>query len=101
MRAPGFDMDDFYDYASVAPQLLNNDDSESTVLVWPKMFYNMVTIPERRLRLLVVTGPAPSLCLRRFMTRFFKYVKNSTWTTQSSLGPSRIRWRTPARTRTR
>lgn len=74
-ESPGFDMDDFYDYASVAPQLLNNDDSESTVLVWPKMFYNMVTIPERRLRLLVVTGPAPSLCLRRFMTRFFKYVK--------------------------
>ena len=74
-ESPGFDMDDFYDYASVAPQLLNNDDSESTVLVWPKMFYNMVTIPERRLRLLVVTGPAPSLCMRRFMTRFFKYVK--------------------------
>ena len=39
------------------------------------MFYNMVTIPERRLRLLVVTGPAPSLCLQRFMNRFFKYVK--------------------------
>lgn len=49
-ESPGFDMDDFYDYGSVAPQLLNNDDSESTVLVWPKMFYNMVTIPERRLR---------------------------------------------------
>ena len=74
-ESPGFDMDDFYDYASVAPQLLNNDDSESTVLVWPKIFYNMVTIPERRLRLLVVTGPAPSLCMQRFMTRFFKYVK--------------------------
>lgn len=74
-ESPGFDMDDFYDYASVAPQLLNNDDSESTVLVWPKIFYNMVTIPERSLRLLVVTGPAPSLCLQRFMTRFFKYVK--------------------------
>ena len=74
-ESPGFDMDDFYDYGSVAPQLQNSDDSESTVLVWPKMFYNMVTIPERRLRLLVVTGPAPSLCLQRFMTRFFKYVK--------------------------
>ncbi len=35
----------------------------------------MVTIPERRLRLLRKNGPAPSLCLRRFMTRFFKYVK--------------------------
>jgi len=68
-ESPGFDMDDFYDYGSVAPQLQNSDDSDSTVLVWPKMFYNMVTIPERRLRLLVVTGPAPSLCLRRFMTR--------------------------------
>ena len=74
-ESPGFDMDDFYDYGSVAPQLLNNDDSESTVLVWPKMFYNMVTIPERHLRLLVVTGPAPSLCLQRFTNRFFKYVK--------------------------
>ena len=74
-ESPGFDMDDFYDYGSVAPQLQKSDDSESTVLVWPKMFYNMVTIPERRLRLLVVTGPAPSLCMQRFMNRFFKYVK--------------------------
>ena len=32
-ESPGFDMDDFYDYASVAPQLQNSDDSESTVLV--------------------------------------------------------------------
>ena len=62
-ESPGFDMDDFYDYGSVAPQLQNSDDSESTVLVWPKMFYNMVTIPERRLRLLVVTDrsqPVPA-----------------------------------------
>ena len=53
MRAPASTMDDFYDYASVAPQLLNNDDSESTVLVWPKIFLQHGHHPERRLRLLV------------------------------------------------
>lgn len=74
-ESPGFDMDDFYDYGTAAPQLLMSKESESTTLVWPKIFYNMITIPERRLRLLVVTGPAPSLCLQRFVPRFFKYVK--------------------------
>ena len=70
---PGIDMDPFFDY-TLAPAHLYSDGESASQLVFPKLFFNSIEVPEQKLRLLIVTGPSPTLHLKKFTDKFFRYV---------------------------
>ena len=73
-ESPGFDMDDFYDYGSVARSYRTattriHGSGVAQDVLQHGHYPGAPPAPAHGDR------PRPSLCLRRFMTRFFKYVK--------------------------
>lgn len=68
-----FDTESFYDFQSVRPRMLVNDEGERD-LVWPTTSMTKITMPERDV--IVITGPEPNYRWREYTTMLISAVRS-------------------------